>query len=96
MNKKNLLSVAFLLLVGSTAVECYGQQQPVSLEVKKIDDSPIHHGFPKMPVQIPLIYQDDHLCRQRCNDIEATRACNYQERKSNKFKSGSRNNKERF
>ena len=95
MNKKNLLSVAFLLLVGSTAVECYGQQQPVSLEVKKIDDSPIHHGFPKMPVQIPLIYQDDHLI------ILGTSHPEYElrivdERKSNKFKSGSRNNKERF
>ena len=61
MSKKKLLSVAFLLLLGGAAIKSYGQGQPVNMEVKKVDDSPIHHGFPKNPIEIPAVYQEDHL-----------------------------------
>ena len=60
MKKKLLLAILSLLLFGGVTSEVNAQGTQVSLEVKKVDDKPIHSGDPKTPIEIPTVWQDGY------------------------------------
>ena len=60
MKKKLLLAILSILLIGGVTTEANAQGIQVSLEVKKIDDTPIHSGNPKTPIVFPTVWQDGY------------------------------------
>ena len=57
MVKKIVAVLMLFMAVGVTNLYA-GEGDPLDLEVKKIDNKPIHSGDPKSPVLIPTVWQD--------------------------------------
>lgn len=61
MNKKVLLTVfSFLFVLGGANLYANKQGDPLDLEVRIIDDKPIHPGNPRTPTLFPTVWQDDY------------------------------------
>lgn len=59
MVKKIVAVLMLFMAVGVTNLYA-GEGDPLDLEVKKIDNKPIHSGDPKSPVLIPTVWQDGY------------------------------------
>ena len=60
MKKKLLLAILSILLIGGVTTEANAQGIQVSLEVKKIDDTPVQPADPKTPIVFPTVWQDGY------------------------------------
>ena len=60
MVKKIVAVLMLFMAVGVTNVLADEQWDPLDLEVRIIDDTPIQSGNPKTPILIPTVWQDGY------------------------------------
>ena len=60
MVKKIVALLMLFLVVGGANLYANIQGNPLELEVRDIDDKPIHSGDPKTPILIPTVWQDGY------------------------------------
>lgn len=60
MVKKIVAVLMLFMAVGVTNVLADEQWDPLDLEVRTIDDKPLHTGYPKAPTLFPTVWQDGY------------------------------------
>lgn len=60
MSKKFLFLMLSLFMLEGAVFETNAQSSQLPLGVKKIDDKPTHPGYPKKPIEIPVVWQDGY------------------------------------
>jgi len=60
MVKKIVVLLMLFLALGGANLYANRQGNPLDLEVREIDDKPIHSGDPRSPILIPTVWQDGY------------------------------------
>ena len=61
MVKKIVALLMLFLAVGGANLYANTQSNPLELEVRDIDNKPIHSGNPRSPIEIPTVWQEGHV-----------------------------------